>query len=332
MQRPCPHQSLFEVTVHCLISRVLGLKGKSSHSDLLKTCKDPMVHQRRLWREILDLNGRTAYADDHGLRGMPALGDLRKQHPLTDYERFRPYVDRMMEGEENVIVDGIPDSYTRTTGTTGKSKYIPQKNKTKLHLKVGSMMAHITNSHYPTSPLAKTLYLYVAPKVLTTKSGSRIETAATMSDGHDWFFAQFSVPACGFRIGAMHEAFYVQLLFALKDPDLGHIIIGFLHFLESGMKLLEKEWKNLTRDIERGTLKADLNLLPAIRKSLTKELQTYGPDPARAAQLRGEFEKGFVGIIERIWPKVPVLVGIDSTGSWPRLSKTYAKGTSPYCP
>ncbi|XP_041453108.1 jasmonoyl--L-amino acid synthetase JAR4-like [Lytechinus variegatus] len=326
IQRPYPNQSLLEVSILLFIYVFMGLKGKSEHAEIMKTCKNPMRHQRNLWQEILNLNKRTAYADDHGLRGMQTLGDLRKRHPLTSYERYRPYVDRMTEGEENILVDGLPDSYIRTTGTTGKPKYIPQKQKSKMLMRMGAMMAYISDHHYSVNPLAKSLYLYVAPKVLKTKCGTVVETAATMSEDQDWVFAMYPSPASAYKLGTMHEAFYLQLLFALKDRNLGRVIVGFIHFLESAMKLLEKEWENLTRDIEQGALNDDLNIPQAIREGAVKELKTYGPDPDRAAELRAEFQKGFVGIIRRIWPNVQCVMGIDSNGSWPRLSKTYSKG------
>ena len=327
IQRPHSRQSFFTMSVHLLLSIKARLAGKYVHSKMLESCENPMAHQKRLWHDILNLNGSTVYAMDECLKDLTSLEEFRQHHPLTSYEHFRPYVERMLEGERNVLIDGSPDVYIRTSGTTGTSKYIPQKNKwTRLRHEF-LLTYYITGHHYPVKLLSKILYFYVHPGVVKITSGIETETGTGIPENlANWMFAQFITPPAGFRISSMHEAFYIHLLFGLLDPDLGILFVVFIDILESAMKVLEKEWKNITRDIELGSLNAELNLPPDIRESLSSELRKYGAEPARAAQLRGEFEKGFQGIIKRIWPRVPVIIGVDGTGSWPRLSTTYAKG------
>src|SRR5688572_4951402 len=42
-----------------------------------------------------------------------------------DYEQMRPWVDRIKEGEENVLWKGKPIYFAKTSGTTSGTKYIP---------------------------------------------------------------------------------------------------------------------------------------------------------------------------------------------------------------
>ena len=47
--------------------------------------------------------------------------------PLTDYEVYRGYIQRMMEnGEKDLIASGEVVYYALTGGTTSKSKFIPK--------------------------------------------------------------------------------------------------------------------------------------------------------------------------------------------------------------
>jgi hypothetical protein len=45
--------------------------------------------------------------------------------PIRDYEELKPYVDRVVQGEENVLWKGKPIYFAKTSGTTSGAKYIP---------------------------------------------------------------------------------------------------------------------------------------------------------------------------------------------------------------
>ncbi|PIK62418.1 putative indole-3-acetic acid-amido synthetase GH3.9 [Apostichopus japonicus] len=66
------------------------------------------------------------------------------------------------------------------------------------------------------------------------------------------------------------------------------------------MRLMEDEWEQLVEDIREGKINSELKLAPNIRRSLEKALGKG--DPKRACELQKEFEKGFDGIIRRVWP------------------------------
>ncbi|XP_071479535.1 uncharacterized protein [Diadema antillarum] len=285
-----------------------------------------MHHQERLLREIIKRNGATEYGRKHRLMEINSLEQFRRQHPLTNYEHFRSYVDRMMDGERDILIHGQPTSYIRTTGTTGKSKYIPQIKRMGVMVHVVAIMNYVYNELYQVGALRKSLYFYVAPEILKTRSGIDIETAATISEGYDLGLSSFSTPPAGYKITTLYEALYVQLLFGLLDPDIGAMVMWFIHYLESAMKMLETNWRQLVYDIRHGTLNPALKLPAEIRRKLSEDLTRHGADPKRAAQLEKEFEKGFRRIIQRIWPRIRGIHGIDTSGSWPRINQTYAEG------
>lgn len=52
--------------------------------------------------------------------------DFRKRCPLTDYEAIRPLVERMINGERDLLWPGVTRRFAQSSGTTGgKSKYVP---------------------------------------------------------------------------------------------------------------------------------------------------------------------------------------------------------------
>lgn len=50
---------------------------------------------------------------------------FREQIPIRDYEALRPYINRVTEGEENILWPGKPLYLSKTSGTTSGVKYIP---------------------------------------------------------------------------------------------------------------------------------------------------------------------------------------------------------------
>ena len=112
-----------------------------------------------------------------------------------------------------------------------------------------------------------------------------------------------------------HEAtiMYIHLLLGLRDRELGSINGSFAGTLYSAMKVLESSWKELVDYIESGTInvKADLRLDQFVRCRLESLLS---PDLARAQELLVEFEKGFHGIMSRVWPHCAGVRCLD-TGS-----------------
>lgn len=45
--------------------------------------------------------------------------------PVKDYEALKPYIERVLHGEENILWKGKPAYFAKTSGTTSGTKYIP---------------------------------------------------------------------------------------------------------------------------------------------------------------------------------------------------------------
>jgi GH3 auxin-responsive promoter len=69
--------------------------------------------------ELLARNAQTAYLRHYGSPRM--IEDL----PVVSYEDLAPWIDRIREGEPDVLFAGRPVAYERTSGSTGGAKLIP---------------------------------------------------------------------------------------------------------------------------------------------------------------------------------------------------------------
>ncbi len=67
----------------------------------------------------------TKFGKDHQFASISNYSDFREAVPLRDYEALKPYIERMLKGEEHVLWPGRPVYWSKTSGTTSGSKFIP---------------------------------------------------------------------------------------------------------------------------------------------------------------------------------------------------------------
>lgn len=69
---------------------------------------------------------RTAFGRTYGLDKVRSYADFQAAVPTFDYEAFKPWVERALQGERSVSAAGQVQFYARSSGTTSdRSKYIP---------------------------------------------------------------------------------------------------------------------------------------------------------------------------------------------------------------
>ncbi|MBW3598674.1 MAG: GH3 auxin-responsive promoter family protein, partial [Planctomycetes bacterium] len=89
--------------------------------------RDSRLAQRRVLLEKLRRNAESDFGRDHGFADIRSVEDFRRRLPITNYEYYRPYVDRLKQGRITAMFgEGTKVlMLAMTSGTTNKSKYIP---------------------------------------------------------------------------------------------------------------------------------------------------------------------------------------------------------------
>jgi len=108
-----------------LVKYLLPILSSGAIRDFERAASDPHTYQADLLDRLLKRNQETAFGKDHGFSGIHHSADYRKRVPIRDFEGFRPYVDRLIAGERNILTEEHPFVYATTSGTTGKPKLIP---------------------------------------------------------------------------------------------------------------------------------------------------------------------------------------------------------------
>lgn len=251
------------------------------------------------------------------------MEDLRTKHPVTDYNHYEAFVNKIARGEKNVLTTKKITRLVLTSGTTGKAKRIPGDENSVLRARgLGEALQH---EMFPDlQPMQTKLLMHCNSPARKTECGISITTLSGLEPHMVRHMAIYSTPPNGFLIDNFQEAAYVHLLFALRYRNLGSIQVSFSSLFLETMKYFEANWEKLVDDVAKGTLSHDLILSPSIRNRITKALSTG--DAQRATQVQRECEKGFDGILKRTWPHLHLIYTIDNIGIRGRLKKSVAKG------
>jgi hypothetical protein len=85
----------------------------------------PHQYQMQYFRLLLETAPKTTYGQALGIENGMDYTAYRDCVPLVDYEDLKPYVERIMAGERDVLWPGVPDYLIMSSGTTSGKKYIP---------------------------------------------------------------------------------------------------------------------------------------------------------------------------------------------------------------
>jgi hypothetical protein len=125
---------------------------------------NPFSIQKQIFNHLIQTGVKTAFGKFFQLEKVQSNADFSKLVPLQDYESLRPWIERGMNGEPDVLWKGEVISYAKSSGTTGsKSKLIPITNESlkDCHQKAGKDILAVHYAGNPKSQLYKHKHLVV---------------------------------------------------------------------------------------------------------------------------------------------------------------------------
>jgi hypothetical protein len=86
----------------------------------------PVAAQRSVLQDLVTSAQYTAFGKKYHFTRLFTLKDFKKRIPIHEYDDIRPYIMRMMDGEENVLWNTPVVWFAQSSGTSNdKSKFIP---------------------------------------------------------------------------------------------------------------------------------------------------------------------------------------------------------------
>jgi hypothetical protein len=90
-----------------------------------KWSQRPVESQNKILSNIVQAARETVFGKDHTFGAIKNYEDFKKNVPIRDYEDFKPYIERVLHGERDILWPGKPAYFSKTSGTTSGIKYIP---------------------------------------------------------------------------------------------------------------------------------------------------------------------------------------------------------------
>lgn len=110
------------MSIKSFLSKILA---KSVANQTRKWSENPIETQRRVFLQLIKSAQQTAFGKDHHFDKINSFEDFANQVPVRDYEEIKPYIERVVKGESDVLWKGKPIYFAKTSGTTSGAKYIP---------------------------------------------------------------------------------------------------------------------------------------------------------------------------------------------------------------
>ena len=118
--------------------------------------RHPVAVQREVLQELVTAAQHTAFGKKYKFSTLFTLKEFKKNVPIHSYEDIKPYVERMMEGEENILWNTPINWFAKSSGTTSdKSKFIPisEESLQENHFKASKDVLTTYYNNFPGSDL-----------------------------------------------------------------------------------------------------------------------------------------------------------------------------------
>jgi hypothetical protein len=266
--------------------------------------------QHRVLFEKIRRNAESDFGRDHGLGNIRCVNDFRRQVPLTTYEYYRPYVERVKRGEINALFGPGAEvlMFTMTSGTTDQPKFIPITREFVAEYRRGWNLWGVR-------------VLWDHRRLLARRS---------LQICSDWrkFYTEGGIP-CGSISGLAADMapfmsrviflnlrplakvtdplakHYATLRFTLPKRRMGMLVTANPSTLIELARVADRERENLLRDIHDGTLSEAYDIPGDVRNAL--RWRTAVRRPGRARQLARLADRRGTLSLREAWPRLEVL-------------------------
>lgn len=291
-----------------LINIVVGIYMLWTHvtlrTSLLKASLTVEKTQEHLLLKILRENSQTEFGKEHNFERISSVEEFRERVPINDYNKLEPYITRQQEGNLELTV-AEPVFYTRTSGTTGRHKYIPLTRSGVNQIK--HFQRQLAYSLWRKTDFFKgTVLGFFSPGIegrlangipFGSTSGATYESLSSI------FEKKFEIPKEAFNLDNVEAKYEVYALSALVHGSITGISSVNPSSLLKVCMLIEQRAEELLDALVDGKdtnlLKGTASILPSLRSQLL---------PYRKASLSQVLDKDGKIPPDILWPKLSALV------------------------
>ncbi|HNB81154.1 MAG TPA: GH3 auxin-responsive promoter family protein, partial [Chitinophagaceae bacterium] len=211
-----------------------ALKGfiKLRWSSIDNFLLNPVSTQSQVFNSLLHGGQFTEYGKKYDFLKVNNIKDFKKAVPIQEYDDLKPFIQKMMEGQQNVLWNTPVTWFAKSSGTTSdKSKFIPVSNQS------------LEDGHYKSAKDVLALYFRNFPQ-----SGIMSGKCLTLGGSHqvnqlntDSFYGDLSA------VMIQNMSYFPQLI---RTPDLSIALMD--------------EWEEKIQRMAESTIQDDVTMIAGV--------------------------------------------------------------------
>lgn len=118
--------------------------------------QNPIQVQQTIFKDLIASGKKTEFGRKYDFASIKNYEDFARLVPVNDYESLKPFIEKTMSGQQDVLWDSTIEWFAKSSGTTSsRSKYIPVSTESleECHYKGGKDLVSLYISNYPDSKL-----------------------------------------------------------------------------------------------------------------------------------------------------------------------------------
>ncbi len=290
---------------------------------LREMAENPAEEQEAVLMDIIQSAKDTEFGKDHGFADIKTIADYTERISVGDLSAYEDYIPKVEAGEADILFPGKVFEFGGTTGTTGKSKLIPESEVSDLVKRLVVKLRTAESSlMFPAQTVAgnkkftitNSSVLTVDGKSITSASGQAVARADAAAR------ARLVIPVELLQIKGIDvpDLDYLTILFGIAEKNVVTLISNNVIHFYNLYKRLNANPEMFFDDIEQGTFSVNMS-----DEDLAPIKALWKANPERAAELRKIYaEKGSLEVAD-FWPNFG-LVNCWLSSSVGRYAKEYA--------
>lgn len=141
--------------------------------------ENPVEQQERVLQDLLKSARRTEWGQKYDFASIHNRNDFANRFPISTYDDLKPYIERMLAGQKNILWPGRVKWFAKSSGTTNdKSKFIPVSDESlkKCHYRAGADVYGLYINNNPEANVLASKNLSIGGSQKISNTGSNIRT------------------------------------------------------------------------------------------------------------------------------------------------------------
>lgn len=235
--------------------------------DGLRRHGDATARQDAWLRDCLERNRATDYGRRYGFGLIRSVDEFRDRVPLISYKEVAPWIERVANGEADVLFKGHPVAFECTGGSTGGNKLVPYSEASLEHFRFAILpwLADVIATYALGRGCAYWAISPAARRREKTPCGIQVGLPDGAYLGRDSLRAFVETSAAPQWVGVITDVADWQmatLYFLVRRNDLELISVWSPTFLLTLLEELERRFDAFAMLLSRGDLISGRNLPP----------------------------------------------------------------------